>query len=104
MSVCYAVGLRLTPDNIPCAFPALEEFSFKYDGDPITHIHGHHTADLCALLETAPLALRSVRLHGGTPVALAYKTMQWLMAHRPGAFRTEGTEEDLILELTPPSY
>jgi hypothetical protein len=75
-----ALRFDLTPDSIPCAFPSLEEFLLE----PVKPgaAARYHTADLLPLLEAAP-GLRRVHLRDIGNVSL--ETVQWLLAHRPGA-------------------
>jgi hypothetical protein len=75
----YSLHLALTPDSIPCAFPGLEEFTFRLE-----HMDAkanNHCATLTALLEAAP-SLRRIWLIEVANVAL--ETMEWLSERRPG--------------------
>jgi hypothetical protein len=89
----YALHLTLAADSIPCAFSALEEFSFKLQEEK--NGVGPHVADLVALLEAAP-GLRHVRLEGMH--SLTFNTILWLEEHRPG-FRFSGGAKNILLTL-----
>jgi hypothetical protein len=84
-----AFRFNLTTDSIPCAFPALEEFSLhaEHTGAEARY----HTADLLPLLEAAP-GLRRVHLKKLGNVSL--ETMQWLARRRPGFQLTEAADSE----------
>jgi hypothetical protein len=99
-SALVVISLRLTPDSIPCAFPALEEFSFTLDlpVEGPEEVDAAHTADLRALFKAAP-GLRRVELEGINNLSLA--TWDWLRAECPGA-QWGVDERTLIIELQEP--
>jgi hypothetical protein len=89
----FIVRFVLTPDSLPCAFPALELVTFSL----LDYGEGfrRHSASLVPLFQAAP-RLRHVCLDVFDTVSL--RTIEWLDCNRPGRRIEEGW-----IDLPPPA-